>query len=92
MFIISIILMIGGAIAAVTGYISITAIHLDSIYGLFEVGLIALVIGFALFMYSLVKKINENKKVPVLVRKCPYCSEPLTQNEIYCHKCGKKTI
>ena len=67
MFIISIILMIGGAIAAVTGYISITAIHLDSIYGLFEVGLIALVIGFALFMYSLVKKINENKKVPVLL-------------------------
>lgn len=83
--------MIGGAIAAVTGYTSITAIHLDSIHGLFEVGLIVLIIGFAMFMYSLVK-LNKTKNTPVFMRNCPYCNEPLAQNETYCHKCGKKTI
>ncbi len=92
MFIVGVLLMIGGAIAAVTGYTSIVAIHLDTIDGLFEVGLIALILGFAMFMYSLVQKNNANKNVPTSIRNCQYCGETLTQNEVYCHKCGKKTI
>ncbi|MGN0448283.1 MAG: hypothetical protein ACI4GC_07035 [Acutalibacteraceae bacterium] len=54
-------MMIIGAIATVTGYTSIVAIHLDTIDGLFEIGLVILIIGFATFMISLVKQLNSKK-------------------------------
>mgnify|MGYP003291667595 CR=1 FL=1 len=50
MIIFSTILMICGAIATVTGYASIVAIHLDTIDGLFEIGLIALIVGFVMLL------------------------------------------
>ena len=61
MLIISVIMMIIGAIATVTGYTSIVAIHLDTIDGLFEIGLVILIIGFSTFMISLVKQLNSKK-------------------------------
>lgn len=91
LIIISAILMIGGAIAAVTGYTSIVAIHLDTIDGLFEVGLVVLIIGFVMFMVSLTKQISAKKYEANVTRRCPQCNELLKQNEIYCHKCGTKT-
>ena len=45
LMIVSVILMIVGAIATVDGYTSIVAIHLDSKYGLYEFGLATLIVG-----------------------------------------------
>ena len=87
MIIFSTILMICGAIAAVNGYASIVAIHLDTIDGLFEIGLIALIVGFVMLMVTLSKS---RKNQTVIVQKCPYCNELVNQNATYCHNCGKK--
>lgn len=61
MIIVGTIMMIGGAIATVTGYTSLTAIQLDSIYGLFEIGLVVFFIGLVLLLVGLVK-LNKSKK------------------------------
>lgn len=93
LMIISVVLMIAGSIMAVDGHESMVAIWRDPIYGLYETGLVLLIVGVALFMFSLVKLIISKINVPApIARKCPYCDEPLNQNEVYCHKCGKKTI
>ena len=88
----SVILMIAGAISALYGCISMLAIDMYSQPHLLVYGIIAFIIGIAMFSTELKKK-NPYKiqvNTPVVTKNCPDCGTVLNQNQNFCHNCGRK--
>ncbi|MBQ3086069.1 MAG: hypothetical protein IJC45_01920 [Clostridia bacterium] len=88
MIIASAIILAAGAIATAVGFVSIVAIQLDTIDGLFEIGLGVLAIGFILLTISLVKRFSQKKHELPQMKICSHCNAVLNSNQQYCHKCG----